>query len=76
MNNKELTELYHEQFNRIKELEGKNATLKRDLSDSSAEIIQCHVEIEALREALKDNFLIIDTYAPEGRTEKVKSLLS
>ena len=32
------------------QLEAENATLKRDLSDSSAEIVQCHVEIEALRQ--------------------------
>ena len=54
MNNKELTELYHEQFNRIKELEAENAALKRDLSDSSAEIVQCHVEIEALRQEIAE----------------------
>ena len=29
MNNKEMTELYHEQFNRIKELETENIALKR-----------------------------------------------
>ena len=32
MNNKELTELYHEQFNRIKELETDNAALKMELA--------------------------------------------